>query len=789
MENLKVDTAALRLIERDFERIVQEISKDRMFDDFKRNYNSLLDTLKANHEKERQLVKNCQELNDNINENAGKIKAVISIAQTDSQVIVNLKNELSDAKNLLMIQKEKDEASKKKIENLTKMWKNLESITKQNQELSSGKLSDYQKLLDERGLLDSNKSELHKEVEVLEKELKELKDKNERDSLLYQRNEVEYKKLDKLDIETEIQLKKNEERMRGNNSEIEQLKHQKKNTQVLVDEEKVAIIGHEKRLQEILADINGNIQKKTGWEDKRDKSVLAQIENNEKMEAIKIETGRLLAQKETLEQKLKTEAIKLHQLIAHNSQCDKQKNLLYLEIQKIEAEIDNIVKQKIILQNQFSDFSQRIENFKREEKTDQNTLELLHSNFEQLMKKYEFMVKSDETKVVEIRKLISENRNLVVNTVPLENMVGTLKKECYESKLEENKLVKDIAQIGVKLEKMGEELLLKDNTITELQRKINEYETKLKNQQKMYENVRNDRNKYSKSLVETQDEVAEIKKKLNITNDKITQLREDLELKEKLIGEELTKFRELEKQYKNVEKKNSALRRNKDNFDMVAKSLINQFHKFKNNRKVCTDEINEIQESYNKVIIERDILITKLVQKNDEIALINENLMSQETVVKESVVQHLKNENEHTFLRGLVKDLNRELKINTKKVAKVLQYQSEIETLNKQLADEKQKVKELSEELESPKNRSRWRQVGEIDQDIYELMQKIQDIQKKLIKKTEEIITIELDISTQDQTIENIKNILEKHPDTKEAQKFSILQKSVRAKTRKLKVS
>ena len=787
MENLKVDTAALRLIERDFERVVQEISKDKTFDDFKRNYNNLLDALKTSHDKERSLVKNCQEINDNIMENAGKIKAVISVAQNDSHVIVNLKNELADAKNLLVIQKEKDEASKKKIDNLTKMWRNLEAITKQNQELSSGKLANYQKLLDERKYLEENKGEIQKEVEELENELKDIKEKYDKDVLLYQKNELEFKKLDKLDTETEIQLRKNEERMKGNNIEIEQLKSQKKNTATLLEEEKTHIMDHEKRLQEILTEINANLEKKTEWESKREKSIMNQMNNNSKMEELKAENSRLIAQKETLEQKLKAEVIKLNQLEAKNNQSDKKKNLLLLEIQKIEADIEGVVKQKIILQNQFSDFNQRIANFKKEEKTDKETLELLYKNYEQVMKRYEGMVKSDETKVSEIKKLITENRTVLESTQPLENMVNTLKKEHHHSKLEESKLLKDINKISTKFDKMNEDLLLKDNTITELQRKINEYELKLKNQQKMYENVRNDRNKYSKNLVETQDEIAEIRKKLQITNDKITQLREDFGLKEKLINEEVLKFRDLEKQYKNIEKKNSALKKNKENFDMVAKSLVNQFNKFKTLRKNYTEEIDEIQETYKKVIVERDLLITKLIQKNDEIALINESLSAQEAVIKESVVKNLKNENEYSFLKGLVKDLNRELKINTKKVEKVLKYQTEIETLNKQLATEKQKVKELSNELESPKNRTRWREVGDIDQDIYELLQKIQDIQKKLIKKTEDIITIELDISTQNQTIENIRNILEKHPDSKEAQKFSVLQKNVRTKTRKLK--
>ena len=54
----------------------------------------------------------------------------MTIAQEDSQAIMTLQKELDEAKNILLIQREKDEQSTKKIEDLTKMWKKLEELTK-----------------------------------------------------------------------------------------------------------------------------------------------------------------------------------------------------------------------------------------------------------------------------------------------------------------------------------------------------------------------------------------------------------------------------------------------------------------------------------------------------------------------------------------------------------------------------------------------------------------------------------------------------------------------------------
>jgi predicted nucleic acid-binding Zn-ribbon protein len=52
---------------------------------------------------------------------------------------------------------------------------------------------------------------------------------------------------------------------------------------------------------------------------------------------------------------------------------------------------------------------------------------------------------------------------------------------------------------------------LKNNLITKLQKKNIEAESRLKQQQNLYEAVRSDRNLYSKNLLEAQEEIAELK--------------------------------------------------------------------------------------------------------------------------------------------------------------------------------------------------------------------------------------------------------------------------------------
>lgn len=68
--------------------------------------------------------------------------------------------------------------------------------------------------------------------------------------------------------------------------------------------------------------------------------------------------------------------------------------------------------------------------------------------------------------------------------------------------------------------------------IIDLQKKIVETEGRLKQQQNLYEAVRSDRNLYSKNLIESQDEIQEMKRKFKIMNHQIEQLKEEISSKD-----------------------------------------------------------------------------------------------------------------------------------------------------------------------------------------------------------------------------------------------------------------
>ena len=78
-----------------------------------------------------------------------------------------------------------------------------------------------------------------------------------------------------------------------------------------------------------------------------------------------------------------------------------------------------------------------------------------------------------------------------------------------------------------------EQVKLKNNLITRLQKKNIEAESRLKQQQNLYEAVRSDRQLFSKNLLESQEEIAELKMKYKLLSQQLSQLKEEISSKDK----------------------------------------------------------------------------------------------------------------------------------------------------------------------------------------------------------------------------------------------------------------
>lgn len=104
--------------------------------------------------------------------------------------------------------------------------------------------------------------------------------------------------------------------------------------------------------------------------------------------------------------------------------------------------------------------------------------------------------------------------------------------------------------------------------------------------------------------------------------------------------------------------------------------------------------------------------------------------------------------------------LRNELNATEDQIKCIDDLKAEVSYKEKELLNERTKVRALEDELANPMNVHRWRKLEATDQDNYERILKIQTLQRRLISKTEEVQAKEALIREKEKLFLELKNIL-----------------------------
>ena len=195
----------------------------------------------------------------------------------------------------------------------------------------------------------------------------------------------------------------------------------------------------------------------------------------------------------------------------------------------------------------------------------------------------------------------------------------------------------------------------------------------------------------------------------------------------------------------------------------------------------------KLKQEYESAITERDIFGTQLIRRNDELELLYEKIKILQSTLSKGEVQYQERLSDIGILQKKCIDLQRETTIFKKQSSSIVDYKKEIYHLEKELIQERLQVKALSEELETPINCHRWRKLEGTDPDTFEMIQKIKTLQRRLIKKTEEVVDKEILIQEKQKLIEELQDLLRRQPGPEIAEQLALNQHNVKEKIRQMK--
>ena len=516
----------------------------------KEEYDKLNKLLMESRKNEGQLMKKCKDMTSELSANARKIQTALKLSQSDRGTIAALQKEVKKAWKQVETNAEKEARNKDLIASLRNEVETLrgggavaateETTAVPSTGLNRHKLIELQmEQEDELRKVTKEKLLLEADYQNLVNELKQskidLEDRNEKiKGLMEERTATEEEMLTLKDF---LASKKSEQdrEIRAREKVDSALRQAMEAVDRKEDEMKLKAL-EAKTLKENMIKLDNQLQnerfRSEKLEKERDQLFARNSRLQQEFDDRNLEAQKLSNQSHDQRRILEVREDELDRLKDNLKQSSRAKDAMVKKQKALEEAKMNTEMERDALRSTNAHLNHDIEILKKEVDQLSKQLEMVSRERDLSQKN---LIKSTTATQKQFNVLkISEQaqRNLEQEIQGYKDEAQKMRKLIYTLEKERDNRFNEAAQAEQALKAQEEDMKMKDMIIFDCKKKITEFEKKLKEQQALYENVRADRNVYSKNLIESQDEISEMKRKVKIMNHQVDQLKEEIASKE-----------------------------------------------------------------------------------------------------------------------------------------------------------------------------------------------------------------------------------------------------------------
>ncbi|XP_014470458.1 PREDICTED: cilia- and flagella-associated protein 58-like [Dinoponera quadriceps] len=772
-------------LEKDYARITSEMKTNEALAAYESEYARLYESLYKAHRNEKELSEQCTSLKDEITNNTYKMYELKKTVEAHEDEIARLKQEVVNTTKLADAAHSREQNAQEVIENLRlNIVKLGQEIEQKDKQLAAEKDVAISK---QKEVLLKERDRLVGEMEAMRQRLKNVSAYTEE---LERKGSATDHRMNEMQETLDMQLNEISREKRGRERaemEVRQLQEEitvKKDELEAANASIEASANNAMRLESLLKEhrtAGEKMQKEIG------KLMLKRMNLQTDLDNANVEIEKLEEELTDREKLLKSIKYDLNKTREDSTKCKFEKDIAEKRLLKADGErsrleqdlrqavtdVKNIEHKARTCRKEFMDERQRVEALLREKNT---------------------LARGKETALDRIKRM---NRELLLSEHAkrkIERELDTLTQSSYEVKKQLEVVEKERDKCNLtaqELERQIEghlnEVRLKQTEISDCKKSLAEAGIKYRQQQSLFEVIRAERNLYRKNLTETQEEVKDLRRKLKITSQQVEQLKEDIATKESnLVKQEFILGR--------IEKEKEDLKVDLRSCRMELSTLRREIEKMKREEKYLRWEVQQAhviigrrQKDIDNVMNERDILGTQLVRRNDELSLQYGRIKVLNTTLQRGETQYNQKLQDIRLLKCEVKRLRVEKVLLTKNIVNVSDLRQEVFYLNRDLAKERLKVTALEEEVQTPLNVHRWRKLEGTDPTTFELVKKVQILQKRILKMSDNIIDKEKKIKDVEKLYMNLRGVLSKQRDPQAVASVDEVRSALRKRGEKLK--
>ncbi|NWT96986.1 CFA58 protein, partial [Urocynchramus pylzowi] len=779
-----LEESAFEALEKDSQEFISILNRDEALEKFRVEYEKLLAILKKSRENEKHLMEKCRKLSVELVEKASKVAVLTKLTHDDGETISSLKSELEKAWKMVDKAYEREQKTKETIDSLKNEISRLNNLIKER----AGQEYNVQDLLRLQEEVTEERDQLLSEVVKLRQSLTEITEQQQETEKA--KNEAEQSVLQ---LQQEIQLRQAEELREARKKE--KMETELKNLLAEMDNKQAEV---QKLQQQIEKDkeeqlkIENNLREQKTLNEKADKE-LEQMKmkyqklthESEQQSAMLDDVMKDIGQKTAQLKEIQDEAARMSLEISKLSKMRDvlQNKLRTAEEQKVDAE-----HEKNMLKNQIIRLEKELETGKKQAEADKRAIDGLVRERDMLNQN---LIKATNAtqKQIDLVKLHEQSKqNLETEIQNYKTEAQKQRKIIYQLEKERESFIKELSELKEKVLNYMKDVEMHQIQICNYEKEIEVQGFKLKQQQNLCETLRSERTLYSQNLIEAKDEIAEMMMKLKNSTRQVDQLKEEIKEKDVALEKVNVEFQQSEDEKEAM--KAELLKMTKQ--AQEAKAYIqNQEAEEKRLLKIIAEadaERLKQKKEFDKVLCERHALGTRLIRRNDEVALLYQKIRIQQAILNRGESEYRQRLEDMRILKLEIRKLRREKGILGKSVANVQELRWEFNHMQKELLREQTRCKILEEELQKPLQVHRWRKLEASDPTTYELILKVQRLQKRLISKTGEVIEKEFLLQEKEKLYVELRHVLARQPGPEATEQLQQYRNILRQKMKQIKV-
>jgi chromosome segregation ATPase len=455
--------------------------------------------------------------------------------------------------------------------------------------------------------------------------------------------------------------------------------------------------------------------------------------------------------------------LKKHEINSNNEKLNsfkKKHNLLCKMLKKKEGEIeknkieqDQLEDELFTAKKNLSNEEHRISKMKETKLKEEKQIEKLE---EVLRKKKDGLVEGSN-KLLEYERITKKMNNQIAG-VHFE--IKQLGMECEKIKNQQEKYA-EVASMGhTKFYEKIEELKLKNFMVGDLQRVNSELATRLKEEQGAYEGVRKERNAHGKRLLEMKEEIVDCANKHKGLVHEIKQLSEEVSIKNIYSIRQTEKSETIKNQNIELENRVMGLENKNSTLEQTIKYNEGEIDKLKVLLVEAEDEKKKKMKEQTLIMNERDILSRQIIRRKQDMNKVLKNIKILQYYIKNTESQFQEYKDKTDQLSETLETTKAELKTSQLEATGLETIKEEVTKLNKECWILKNRNSMLKEEIGIVINVHQWREIKATEPEKYDLILKLQGLQKKNAKEEHRLNSIDGKISEKKKLFKSLRETM-----------------------------